>query len=338
VARYDTITAITSFYNDLEERLRALPGVTSVASSYGPPMGSGNISGEVRIEGRPAAARGQERYASMHSVTAGWFETAGIPILRGRPIEATDRTGTLPVAVVSRRFVEENFTDEDPLGKRFEVTADFGYGNHVWTIVGVAGDVRRAMTDEPEAEVYVPHGQYGPNEMTLTMRTSASIIGSDVREVVRSIDPGLPIMDFQTVRDAMREAVAPTRFYLVSMIIFGGLALTLACVGLYGVVACIVSRRDREIGIRIALGARRDHVIRLVLAHGVRPAIAGVALGILLTLAAGRVAESLLFQVSPRDPLILVTTSLVLALVSVAASLVPALRASRTDPAATLRI
>ncbi|MGH7575066.1 MAG: FtsX-like permease family protein [Longimicrobiales bacterium] len=338
-ARYDSISKIVTFYETLEERLAALPGVTSVASAFGPPFTTQNISGELHVEGRPEAKPGAEREASMHSITPAYFETMRVPLLRGRGIEASDRSGTLPVAVVSQTFVEENFPNEDPIGKRFDVSADFGYGAPMWTIIGVAGDVRRDLTAAPVADVYVPLGQFGPGSLTITMRTAAGVMPSmgAVRDVLRSIDSGLPVMDYETVDDAVHATVAPTRFYVLSMGIFAALAIVLACVGLYGVVAYVVAQRGREIGIRMALGARREQVVRMVLAQGLRPGILGVGLGLGLAIAFGRVVESLLFEVSPRDPLILAGVVGVLATVVFAASLLPARRASRVDPAVTLR-
>jgi predicted permease len=275
----------------------------------------------------------------MHSVTTRYLETVGIPILRGRGIEESDGVNTMAVAVVSETFARNNFPGEEALGKRFEVTADFGYGSPQWTIVGIAGDVRRAMEAEPREEVYVPLGQYGPGRLTITMRTSAGVRPGAValRDAVRGLDPALPIIELGTVEDAMREEVAPARFYLLAMATFAGLAVVLACVGLYGVVAYIVSQRGREIGIRLALGAQRDQVIRLVLTQGLRPAVLGLVAGLALALALGRVAESLLFEVDPRDPLIMSAVAAGLLFVAIAASWVPAMRASRVDPATTLR-
>ena len=338
-ARYGSIAEIVAFYEGLEERLAALPGVTSVASALGPPFASGTYIGEVEVEGRPPPEPGAETHAMIQSITPAYFETMQIPLLRGRRIETSDRTGTPPVAVVSETFVRENFPNEDPIGKRFEVTIDLGYGSPAWTIIGVSGDVRRSLTGAPSANVYVPLGQFGPGGLTVTMRTAAGVtpgLGT-ARDVLRAIDSALPVMDYETVEGAVRESVAPTRFYLLSMGIFAGLAVVLACVGLYGVVAYVVSRRGREIGIRMALGARRGQVVRLVLTQGLGPAGAGVLLGLGLALGFGRVAESLLFEVSPRDPLVMAAVVGVLTVVTFAASLLPARRASGVDPVVALR-
>jgi len=338
-ARYGSISEIVAFYEGLEEGLAALPGVTSVASALFPPFGSGKYTGGVEVEGRPPPEPAAETSATIHSITPAYFETMRIPLVRGRGIETGDRTGTLPVAVVSETFVAENFPNEDPIGKRFRVTINLGYGSPAWEIVGVSGDVRPSLTDEPRADVYVPLGQYGPGGLTVTMRTAAGVTPSlgTVRDILRAMDPGLPIRDYETVEGAVQETVAPTRFYLLSMGIFAGLAVVLACVGLYGVVAYVVSRRGREIGIRMALGAQRGQVVRLVLTQGLGPAAAGVLLGLGLALAMGRVAESLLFEVSPRDPLVMAAVVGVLTVVTFAASLLPARRASRVDPAVALR-
>ncbi|MGD8277792.1 MAG: ABC transporter permease, partial [Gemmatimonadota bacterium] len=338
--RYDSIARIVSFYSTLEDRLRALPGVVAVGSVFGPPLGVGHITGDVRKEGEPPPPPGAETYASMHSITPGYPETMGLPLVRGRAIEDSDRAGTLPVAVVSRTFVRQNFPGEDPLGKRFEVGADFNFGAPLWTIVGVVDDVRRSPTAAPEPDVYVPLGQYGPGGLTVTMRTAPGSLpsASSIREIVRSMDAGLPVIGLETVRSALRVFVARPRFYLLTMATFAGLAVVLACVGLYGVVAYVVSRRGREIGIRMALGARGGQVVGLVLRQGLLPAAAGMVAGLLLAIAFGRIVESLLFEVSPRDPLIMVGVAVMLGAVTFAAALVPAARASSVDPAETLRV
>jgi predicted permease len=337
--RYDSIEKIVAFYAQLEQRLHSLPGVVAVGSAYGPPLRSGRAVGEVRVQGRPEPKRGSELYASVHSMTAGYTEAMQLPLMRGRAIEESDRNGTLPVAVVSQTFVDENFPGEDPLGKRFEFTIDFGYGSPIWTIVGVVQDVRRTPTSEHSADIYVPLGQFGPAQLTVTARTAPGIVTpeSSMRDIVRSLDPGLPIQNFETVEASMRTFVAPTRFYLITMTVFAALAVVLACVGLYGVVAYVVSRRRREIGIRIALGARREQVVHLMLRQGLQPAASGVAIGLMLALALGRVAESLLFNVSPRDPLIMGAVVVVLAVVTFAAAFLPAVRASRVAPSSALR-
>jgi len=222
--------------------------------------------------------------------------------------------------------------------KRFRVTADFGFAAPVWTVVGVAGDVSSRLTARPEGDVYVPLSQFGPGSMTITLRSRSGIVPVQaLRDVVHALDPALPLRSVSTVRDAVNEEVAPTRFYLVAVGSFAALAVLLACVGLYGVVAYLVARRTSEIGIRMALGARRGQVTGLVLAQGLHPALLGAAAGLAIAIAAGRVAGSVVYQVSPRDPFVLGgATALILAVAALAAVL-PARRASRIDPVTALR-
>jgi len=337
---YRPIDAIVGFFGRLEERLTAIPGVESVGSVYGAPFGSENISGEVLVEGRPPAEPGQKLFGSMHAATPGYAHTAGIPLVRGRWIEATDGVSSLPVAVVSEEFARRVFPDQDPIGQRLRVTADFGYGSHIWTVVGIAGDVKRGVQQDPLPELYVPLPQFGPGQLHVLLRTQAGAAPpmQQIREIVRQLDPGLPVRSLETVSAAVSREVAPTRFYMLMLAIFAGIAVVLASVGLYGVVAYLVSRRTREIGVRIALGARRQQVIGLVLRQGMQPAALGLVVGLLLTLALGRLASSLLFQVSPRDPTIMAAVTAVLSVVALVAVLLPARRASRIDPIKALRV
>lgn len=337
-ARYDTLPAIAAFYSTLEERLAAIPGVESVGSAYGPPLGFGHITGDVEVEGRVKPAPGDEIYASMHSVTPGHLDVHRLPLIEGRWIEPSDALGTTPVAVVSETFVAQVFPSEDPIGKRFRVTANFGFTAPVWTVVGVTGDVASRLRSRPEGDVYVPLSQFGPGSMTITLRSRSGVVPVQaLTEVVHALDPALPLRSVSTVRDAVNEEVAPTRFYLVAVGSFAALAVLLACVGLYGVVAYLVARRTSEIGIRMALGARRGQVTGLVLSQGLRPALLGAAVGLGIAIAASRVAEAVVYQVSPRDPVVLGGATALILAVAVLAAVLPARRASRIDPVTALR-
>ena len=217
---------------------------------------------------------------------------------------------------------------------------NLGYGSPTWRIVGVVGDVRsRGLERETEAQIYMPHGQYGPGDLAITVRSTpgAQPLLSVIREEVRAMDANLPLYQVETVAEALQRHVAPTRFYMILVGLFAGLAAVLAAVGLYGVVAYSVSRRTREIGLRVALGARRDGIVRLVVGQGMRPALLGLAVGLGAALAGGRVMEALLFGVQPRDPVILGGTALLLTLVTLVAAILPAYRASRVDPVEALR-
>jgi putative ABC transport system permease protein len=339
-AKYETVDQIRGFYRTLETRLENQPGVESVGSVYGAPLGRGNITGDVLVEGRPDPEPGQETSGSIKAVSPHYLATMRIPLRRGRALEPADDVDGVPVAVVSETFARENFGDGDPIGERVRITADFGYGSPYWTIVGVVADIRsRSVTDEPEAQIYVPHGQFGPGFMTVSMRTGASagLLADAIRNEVRQLDPDLPIRDLQTIEDAIAADVAPTRFYLTLVALFAGLALILAAVGLYGVLAYLVSTRTREIGVRVALGATRTEIARMIVTEGMRPALGGLVVGLLVALMLGRVLEAVLFGVSATDPAVFALVSVVLALVALLAAWRPAARAARLDPSTALR-
>jgi hypothetical protein len=263
-----------------------------------------------------------------------------IPVVRGRGLAEHDDRGTDPVAVVSETFVRENFPEEDPLGKTFRVPLDVGFGSPTWRIVGVAGDIRsRGLRLATAAAIYVPHGQYGPRRLTVTVRGtpgSASVLPA-IKEHVRSLDARLPMYRVHTLEEALEREVAPTRFYLVLVGLFAALAATLAAIGLYGVVAFVASRRTQEIGLRVALGAGRTGVVSMIVGQGLRPALIGLAVGLVGALFCGRLFEAVLFGVRPRDPVIFSGTALLLGLVALTASVLPALRAAHVDPVRALR-
>jgi putative ABC transport system permease protein len=244
------------------------------------------------------------------------------------------------VAVVNQAFVRENFPDRDPLGGRVRITVDMGFGSPFWTIVGVVGDVRSSsLTAQPRPEVYVPHGRMGAGYLTLNVRTSAGAgdtIGA-IRREVHAVDADLPLQRVETIDEVVQRAVAPTRFFLVGVSLFAGIATLLAGVGLYGVMAYLVSQRVREIGVRVALGADSGSIVRMVLGDGMRAAGLGLLAGLAVSLAGMRLIESLLFEVAAWDPLTLMAVPATLGLVAVAAIVLPALRASRVDPLQTLR-
>ncbi|MEE8476788.1 MAG: FtsX-like permease family protein, partial [Gemmatimonadales bacterium] len=205
-------------------------------------------------------------------------------------------------------------------------------------IVGIVGDVRRTPTDVPVGDIYFPHAQFGPGFMTVNTRSGGvSPSLSEVQREVAVLDPGIPVQSFESVTEAMGREVAPTRFYLLMVGTFAAVALLLAAVGLYGVVAYLMAQRTQEIGVRMALGARREQVMAMVLGQGLRPTLLGLGVGLTLALVLGRVAESLLFQVSPSDPMVLAVVAAILLLVALLASFLPARRASRVDPVSALR-
>ncbi len=338
--RYGDLDQVTAFYRSLEERIGGLPGVEATGSVFGAPLGPNHYSGWVRVESRGDPDPGEETFASVKTMTPGYFDTMGIPLLRGRSIEHSDVSGYLPVAVVNEAFVEENFPNEDPVGKEIYVAIGYGYADPGWTVVGVVKDVRsRSLVAEASPEVYVAQAQYGLSYMTVNVRTSPGAPSpiNAIRSEVLALDPNVPMRSIETVRDAVNREVAPTRLFLILVVGFAGLAVFLTAVGLYGVVAYLVSRRTREIGIRVALGAQGSRIVRLVSVHGLFPAVAGLLLGLVTSIASARVLTSLLFEVAPHDASVLLGASVLVIIVSFVAALVPARRALGIDPVNVMR-
>ena len=340
-ADYQDLASVRAFYRELEQRARALPGVEAVASGWSPPLGPSRATGDVRIEGRPKPPPGQAREVSVKPVGPGWFETMGIERLAGRTFEPGDDVGPERVVLINETFARQHFAGQDPIGQRLELNVELGYGTAAGRIVGVVRDVRgRRLETQPGAHVYVPHGLFGPNSLTVAvrLRPDAPSPLPALRQIVAQLDPNVPMYRIETVEQAVREQIAPTRFYLILSLVFAGLAAILAAVGLYGVVAYGVSRRRREIGLRAALGASRPGLLRMVLARGMKPAIFGLALGLIASWFGSRVLAATLFGVEARDPWTFGSTAALLIAVSLLATLAPAWRASRIEPATALRM
>jgi predicted permease len=338
-ARYSELSEITRFYQELEEGIRSIPGVTSVGSVYGSPMSGWGTSAGTLVEGRPDPGTANRPSTSLRLVTPTYLETAGIPLLRGRGLEASDNAESVAVGVVNEAFVRRNFPNEDPLGQRVRITADMGFGSPTWTIVGVVSDVRAfGITDTPPAEMYVPQSQAGPGSMTVHVRHAegAGALVAAVRTQVEAKDPNLPLRNVATMESVVAEELAPIRFFLILLSVFAWIAVALAAAGLYGVVAHLVSGRRQELGIRLALGARGDSLVGMILRETARPTLIGMAVGVVVALVAGGVLESFLYQVSPRDPWVLLLATVALVGVAALAAYVPARQASKVDPIQTL--
>jgi predicted permease len=332
---------IRTFYRTLEEQVAAVPGVESVGSIYGAPLGVGHTTSVVLVDGRPEPEPGHETYSAIRGVTPGYLETARIPVIRGRAIGPADDIGSVPVGVINQAFARENFPGEEPLGKRVRIKTDMGYGSPYWTIVGIVGDIRsEALAQAPVPEIYVPIARFGGGLMTVTVRTAPGFGAAlpEIRSAVYSAYPDLPLRGVETVSEAVQREVAPTRFYLLLLGFIAILALTLAAVGLYGVLQYLVSRRTREFGVRIALGAAPGELARMVTFEMLRPASLGVLSGLAVSLWAGRMLEAFLYRVSPRDLWTFAAVPVVLLLVALLAVLLPARRASRTEPIEALRL
>lgn len=314
--------------------LATLPGVTGVAAAQFVPLGFGNNSSNgIRVEGYEPA-EDENMSVQFSVVTPGYFTTVGMPIVRGRALDATDRAEGSAVAVVNEAFVRRYLSVGDPIGRRFRRS-----GRDV-EIVGVARDAKyRRLEEAAFPFIYLPHAQNYRTDLAFHVRTAGAPapLVETLRRELAVVAPDLPFLDPRTLRQQMVPATLVQRIGAGVLGAFGGLALLLSGIGIYGVVAYSVARRTRELGVRLALGATPRQVIRLVVGQGVRLAAAGIAIGGLLALGAGQLLRSQLFGLNPADPLTFGTLVILLGAVAVAASLVPARRAARVDPVEALR-
>lgn len=338
--RYGKLEDIRSFCRTLEARLAALPGVDSVGSIYGAPLGDAHTIAKVLVEGRPEPVPGRETTAAIRAVSPHYLETMRIPLLAGRTLEEADDAGGVPVGVVNQAFVRQNFRDEDPLGKKVRIATNMGYGSPYWQIVGVVADIRsQALAGEPVPEIYVPHGRFGPGYVSVNVRSrlGAETLVPAIRSQVRALDAGLPLQHVETVAEAVQREVAPTRFYLLVLLFFAVVALVLTAVGVSGVLGFLVSQRTHEIGIRVAMGAERSAIVLMIAFDALVPILIGTAAGLGLAVASGRIMAALVYGVSPWDPIVLAAGALFVLVTALLGSLAPVRRAGRVDPMAALR-
>jgi putative ABC transport system permease protein len=332
--RYPADRVVPTF-EQVDAELAALPGVESVARISGLPLGtSENVLNFARTD-RPVPAPGQVPTALYRVVDPEYFQTMSIPLLAGRAFQASDRDVAPRVAIVSRELADRHFPGENPVGKTIQLN---GPGDV--QIVGIAANVRSQQLQADAApELYVPHAQAGSRAITFVIKSALPTpqVLNAARDVVRQLDTRLPLVFPGSLRGLEESALSRPRFYLWLLAVFAGLAVLLAAVGIYGVVAYAVSERTREIGVRMALGARRREVVALMLWYGLRPAIAGVAAGLAVASAASRLIEGLLYEVQPSDPLTIAAVTAALLAVAGLACALPALRASRVPPAEALR-
>jgi putative ABC transport system permease protein len=325
-----------SFYQQALERLAALPGIVAAGAASQIPLG-GNVDGYgIHIEGRPEPNPSLAPSADRYSITPGYLAAMRIPVLRGRGFTAADRRDAAPVVLVNETFARNEFAGR-PIGQRVRL----GDPNGPWrTIVGIVGDVRHASLDAPRTnQLYLPHEQFTDSDMVIVLRTTGdpAPLATAAVALIRSVDSNQPIMHVDTLRHVVEKSAASRLFAASLLSGFAGLAVFLAAVGVFGVVSGFVARRAREIGIRIALGARRSQILLLVAGQAVGLAAAGVAAAVPLALLVGRALKSQLYAVSPDDiPLLAAVAGLAVA-VALAASCLPALRAARVDPMEALR-
>ncbi|MGH7511367.1 MAG: ABC transporter permease [Gemmatimonadales bacterium] len=346
-AKYQGADAQRQFVSRVLDRLGAIPGVSHAGAVYFLPLGDGNTNGDVSVEGEPPAAPGKERYAGYRIVMGEYLESMGIQVRGGRPLTPTDVGGQPLVAVVNEAFVRSFFGGQNPMGKR--VTFGTPDSTAEWReIVGIVGDVHHGSLSEPaQPELYVPATQLTPDFWTIFTSLPISFVVRGalppatlfpaIKAAVHDVDPEQAVSRLRPVSELVSDAVARYRFSMLLLTVFGALALSIAAVGVYGVMAYAVSQRTRELGIRLALGASRASVQYLVLGRGLGMAALGIGIGLAGALALTRLLVSQLFGVSPTDPTVLAAAVGTLAAVSVVACFIPAFRATRVDPVITLR-
>jgi putative ABC transport system permease protein len=337
-ARYDTPEKVLGFWSEIVRRARALPGVSAAAVTSNLPLTPSGWTSGFSIAGRTADIAADVVH---REVGPGYFATMRVPLLRGRTFTDADRGDAPLVVVINKSFARKYFPSEDPVGHRiaFDRVPD---STSFWrTIVGVVGDEHQtSLTQEPRIEVIAPVVQDVRQGMTLLLRTAGDPAGlaPAARRLVAELDPKLAIASVATMEEVQSRSLATQRFLMTLLLAFAGVGLLLAVIGVYGVIAQVAKGRTREMGIRIALGAKTADVRWLVVRHGLRLAAAGLAIGLTGALLGTRAMRVLLYAVTPGDPVTFLTVPALLIVTAAAASWLPAARASRADPVTALRI
>jgi putative ABC transport system permease protein len=330
-----------AFYGQFLERVRALPGVESAAGIWPLPLGGDNAEFAFNIEERPAASTNWPQ-ARLGLATPGYFSTAGIPLLKGRLFTEHDDAKAPRVLIVNKAFADKFFPGEDVIGKRITsgATAPGEDPDTKREIVGVVGSAKLfAMDTEPQPIYYFPYQQlpWMPPPVILRTALPPATLESAVRKQMAALDPLVPLYQVRTMEELLSTQVTEPRFHTVLLGCFAGMALVLTMVGLYGVMAYSVTRRTREIGLRMALGASRSTVLSMVLKQALVMLTAGLGLGLAASLAADRLLESMLFGVSALNPVVLGLSGLLVSLTGLLAAYLPARRAAAMDPMVALR-
>jgi predicted permease len=337
---YQTPDQRRALYASLFTRLEAVPGVTKTGGTTRLPLGSTNVSTKVEVEGR-ALPPGEWPEVEFRRAIHNYFEAMGIPILRGRGFTAQDGPATPPVIVINQTMARRLFPGEDPVGRRIRYSTATGpTAPTPWTVIGVIGDVRHSgLETAPAAEMYTWYLQNPPTNPFIVVRaaTDAASIAAAVRAQLYELDRNIAAYDIRPMAQVRAESVAQRRFVLLLVTAFGVLALVMAAVGVYGVMALIVSERTAEIGIRLALGAQPMQVLRAVVAQGMTLSAAGVVAGLLLSTALAPLVATQLYGVGTLDPPTLAAVPAVLLAIAALACLVPARRAMTVDPVNALR-
>ena len=335
--RYQAASARVGFYRDVLQRLQELPAVSGVAASNGLPVSDNYSATTVVVEGQPVA-RGEEPIVGFRTVTDGYFHSLEIPLLTGRTFLPRENAESSGVTVVNRTLAQKFWPGAEAIGRRLRLTSDSG---EVWrTVVGVVGDVQEdELESKPAPQMYVPYADSPRFHMSLIVRTTGvpGAAAPAVRAAIRAVDPAIALFDVMPYPDLIARSFWPRRLVGLMMAAFAGIALLLAAVGVYGVMAYAVTQRTHEIGLRMALGAEVGHVLRLVVGQGLTLAGIGLAIGLVGAFGLTHALASLLFGISATDPLSFAGIALLLAGTALLASYIPARRAARVEPLVALR-
>jgi putative ABC transport system permease protein len=341
-AKYNLREKRYAFYKELLERIRALPGVEAASAVNRAPLAGGYWGQFLTVEGFPVFSVGQAPVINHCVIMPNYFRTMGIPILMGRDFTDADTRDSMKVTIIDERLAREYWPNESPLGKRVRFGAP--EDNEPWhTIVGVVGDVKNESLNEGlsltrRKTVYLPQAEIALDDLTLGVRAAnPEKLTPAIRGQVKAIDPDQPIIAVRTMNEIISRSVWQPRLYTILFGVFAAVALALASVGVYGVLAYSVSERTREIGIRVALGAQRRDVLKLVVAQGMKLTLIGAVIGLGASLALTRLMQGLLFEVSATDPLTFTGLAAFLSVVAMMACYIPARRATKVDPMIALR-
>ena len=339
-SKYQAPASVLAFFADLQESLRALPGVTRVGASTERATGGAAPGGPFIVEGKDLFTRDSYIEVRQNRATPDFFHTAGIPVISGRTFNEFDRDGAESVVLISESMARRFWPGEDPVGSRIAYGLDAGENANWRTVVGIVGDVRASgLVTEIQPATFMPLQQAPTRRLTFVIRTETepADLFSSIRRAVWDIDPNMPIPTLTTMDDVVANRIRARRFNTILLAMFAGVALALAVAGVYGVMSYTVSQWTHDIGLRLALGAQRADVLKMVVADGAKMAGVGLAVGLAGAIALTRLMSGMLFGVTPFDPATLIMATLVLGMTALLASYVPALRATRIDSLSALR-
>ncbi len=331
-----------AFFDRLLERVSALPGARGAAATLGLPMSGTQINISFEVKNRPELPASQQPSMEMRAATPAYFKAMGIPIVRGRGIEAGDQAGAAQVVVLSQSAVKKYFPNEDPIGRFITLgwRRPEGQPKAGGEVVGVVADVKTfGLAKDVVPEIYLPYAQLPVGSMDVLIRTSVPplSLGPAVEQAVHELDPDIPVARLRSLEEVVSRSISQPRFYMLLLGLFASIAVLLAALGIFGVMSYAVAQRSREIGIRMALGAHPASVMRMVLQNAAGLIVSGIGIGLAGALAVSRLLSGLLFNLSPTDPSTLAGVALLLTAVALLASYLPARQATRVDPLLTLR-